>query len=92
MEHLLSWNVVAHASLIAQPLLVVHGTTDVLLPPRFAQEVFDRAPEPKQLVWIETHDHVELYDQQPYVPEALDHVVPFLQTHLAQRETTSSDR
>lgn len=90
MEHLLAWNVVAHAGLITQPLLVVHGTNDVLLPPRFAQEVFDRAPDPKQLVWIETHDHVELYDQEPYVPQALAHVVPFLQSHLAQPATAAS--
>lgn len=83
MEHIVGWNVIGHAHLVAQPLLVVHGTEDVLLPPRFAQEVFDRAPEPKELVWIETHNHVELYDQQPYVPQALDRVVPWLDTHLA---------
>jgi fermentation-respiration switch protein FrsA (DUF1100 family) len=82
MEWIVGWNVVGHASLLEQPLLVVHGTTDVLLPPRYAQEVYDGAPEPKELVWIETHNHVELYDQAPYVPQALEHIVPFVNRYL----------
>jgi hypothetical protein len=83
MEHIVGWNVIARAHLIApRPLLVVHGTTDVLLPPRYAQEVHDRAGEPKQLAWIETSNHVELYDQAPYVPQALERLVPWLDEHL----------
>jgi fermentation-respiration switch protein FrsA (DUF1100 family) len=73
MEHIVGWNVLARSHLVApRPLLVIHGTTDVLLPPRYAQEVYDRAGEPKQLRWIETSNHVELYDQAPFVPEAID--------------------
>jgi uncharacterized protein len=83
MEHIVGWNVIARSHLIApRPLLVVHGTTDVLLPPRYAQEVYDRAGEPKQLEWIETSNHVELYDQAPYVPQALERIVPWLDEHL----------
>ncbi len=84
METLLAWNVVGHAALVDIPLLVVHGTTDPLLPPRFAQQVYDEAASvDKELVWVETHNHVELYDQAPYVPLALDAVIPFLTAHLA---------
>jgi fermentation-respiration switch protein FrsA (DUF1100 family) len=83
MEQIVGWNVLARAHLIApRPLLVIHGTTDVLLPPRYAQEVYDRAGEPKELVWIETSNHVELYDQAPYVPQALEHLIPWLDAHL----------
>ncbi len=79
METLLAWNVLGHAHLLAQPLLVVHGTVDPLLPPQYAQQVFDSAASTdKHLEWITTHNHVELYDQAPYVPQALDALVPFL--------------
>jgi uncharacterized protein len=83
MEHIVGWNVLGRAHLVApRPLLVIHGTTDVLLPPRYVQEVYDRAGEPKQLHWIETTNHVELYDQAPFVPEAIDTLVGWLGKHL----------
>lgn len=85
MEHIVGWNVIGHAHLVAQPLLVVHGTTDQLLPPRYAQQVYDQAPEPKQLEWVRTDNHVQLYDQHPYVPEAVAHVIGFLARHLPAR-------
>lgn len=85
MEHIVGWNILHRAHLVApRPLLVIHGTTDVLLPPRYAQEVFDRAGEPKQLHWIETSNHVELYDQAPFVPEAIDTLVDWLAPHLKE--------
>jgi len=34
-------------------------------------------------VWIETHNHIELYDQDPYVSQAVSVVVGFLDTHLS---------
>lgn len=85
MEYIVGWNVSGHAHLLEQPLLVVHGTTDVLLPPRYAQEVYDRAPEPKEIFWIETSNHVELYDQIPHVPQALEKIVPWLDANLKGR-------
>jgi len=83
MEQIIGWNVIGHAHLVTQPLMVVHGTTDALLSPIYAQQVHDEASSTtKELVWITTHNHVELYDQAPYVPQALAAVVPFLSEHL----------
>jgi uncharacterized protein len=83
MEQIVGWNVLSRAHLVApRPLLVIHGTTDVLLPPRYAQEVYDRAGEPKELRWIETSNHVELYDQAPYVPRALEHLIAWFDNYL----------
>jgi fermentation-respiration switch protein FrsA (DUF1100 family) len=56
----------------------VHGTTDTALLPEKAQAAYDAALEPKRLVWIETHNHIELYDQDPYVSEAVDTVLRWL--------------
>lgn len=62
----------------AAQLLVVHGTKDLSLLPEYAQEAYDAAVGPKELVWIETHNHIELYDQDPYVSEACRMIVDWL--------------
>ena len=61
-----------------KPLLIVHGTGDTVLLPEKAQAAFDAGSEPKRLIWMETHNHIELYDQDPYVSEAVGHVLTWL--------------
>jgi len=76
LEPYLTFNAIGQAPLVAPtPLLIVHGTTDTALLPDLAQAAYDAAGEPKELVWIETHNHIELYDQDPYVSEAVGHVL-----------------
>jgi uncharacterized protein len=78
-----AYNAVAAAPLVAPtPLLVIHGTTDAALLPEYAQAAFDAAQGTKELVWIETHNHVELYDQDPYVSEAAGQAVSWLDRHI----------
>ena len=80
LEPYLTFNAVAQAPLVAPtPLLIVHGTTDAALLPELAQAAYDAATGPKELVWIETHNHIELYDQDPYVSEAVEHVLGWLE-------------
>jgi uncharacterized protein len=79
LEPYLTFNAISQAPLVAPtPLLIVHGTTDTALLPEKAQAAYDAAAEPKRLVWIETHNHIELYDQDPYVSEAVGHVLRWL--------------
>jgi uncharacterized protein len=74
------------ASLVAPTLLqIVHGTTDTALLPEYAQEAYEAALGPKELVWIEAHNHIELYDQDPYVSEAASHAIRWLDRQLADR-------
>jgi uncharacterized protein len=78
------YNSVVHAPLVAPtPLLVVHGTTDAKLLPEYAQEAYEAAFGIKELVWIETHNHIELYDQDPYVSAAVAHTIRWLDWHVA---------
>jgi uncharacterized protein len=84
LEPYFSYNALAHVSLIAPaPLLLVHGTRDLFLLPEYAQAAYDAAIGPKQLVWISTHNHIELYDQNPYVSQAVEALIPWLDRHLA---------
>jgi len=79
LEPYLTFNAIGQAPLVAPtPLLIVHGTTDQALLPELAQAAYDAATGPKELVWIETDDHVQLYDQDPYVSEAAGHVLRWL--------------
>jgi uncharacterized protein len=84
LEPYFIYNSVAHAPLVAPtPMLIVHGTRDDVLLPEYAQQVYDAAVGPKDIVWIETHNHIELYDQDPYVSEAFRHIVKWLDRQLA---------
>jgi fermentation-respiration switch protein FrsA (DUF1100 family) len=77
------YNAVAHAPLVAPtPLLIIHGTKDTALLPEYAQEAYDAAIGPKELIWIETHNHIELYDQDPYVSEACRQTVSWLAKYM----------
>jgi hypothetical protein len=79
LEPYLTFNAISQAPLVAPtPLLVVHGTTDAALLPELAEAAYDAAIGPKELVWIETHNHIEIYDQEPYVSEAVGHVLRWL--------------
>jgi uncharacterized protein len=83
LEAYLAYNGLSAAKLLAPtPLLIVHGTRDFALLPEFAQAAYDTAIGPKQLTWIETHNHIEVYDQDPYVSQAVETVVTFLNAHL----------
>jgi fermentation-respiration switch protein FrsA (DUF1100 family) len=85
LESYLLYDAIGHAPLVAPtPLLIVHGTTDFFLLPEYAQAAYDAAVGPKQLVWIETHNHIEVYDQRPYVDEAVEALVPWLDAHLGR--------
>jgi uncharacterized protein len=84
LEPYLTFNAISQAPLVAPtPLLIVHGTTDVTLLPELAQAAYDAAVGPKELVWIETHNHIELYDQDPYVTQAVGHVLGWLDRVVA---------
>jgi fermentation-respiration switch protein FrsA (DUF1100 family) len=64
------------------PLLVVHGTTDDYCSPEDARAVFDRAGEPKRIVWLPTTNHIDLYDVAEYVDPAVAEISGFFGQHL----------
>ena len=83
LEPYFIYNSVAHAPLVAPiPLLIIHGTRDLALLPEYAQQAYDAAIGPKELIWIETDNHIELYDQDPYVSQACEHIVAWLGRYM----------
>lgn len=87
LEPYFLYNAVSHAPLVAPtPLMVIHGTKDMSLLPEYAQKVYDAAQGSKELIWLETHNHIELYDQDPYVSEAVSHALRWLNQNLKSKE------
>jgi uncharacterized protein len=79
------YNGIPHAALlVSTPLLVVHGTNDMFLLPEYAQAAYDAATGPKDLIWIETHNHIEIYDQRPIVDKAAKATIEWLNHTLQQ--------
>src|SRR5262249_47942119 len=83
LEPYFGYNSVVHAPLVAPtPLQIIHGTTDTALLPEHAQRVYDAAQGAKDPVWLDTNNHIELYDQDPYVSPAVSHALRWLDRHL----------
>jgi fermentation-respiration switch protein FrsA (DUF1100 family) len=64
------------------PLLVVHGKTDAYCSPELAEAAHAAAPGPKELVWLDATCHIDLYDTEPYVSQAVTATTEFLRRHL----------
>jgi fermentation-respiration switch protein FrsA (DUF1100 family) len=69
--------------LAATPLLVVHGRTDAYCAPELAEALHTQATGPKEIRWLDTEQHIDLYDVEPYVTQAADAAAAFLHHHLA---------
>lgn len=59
-----------------RPLVMIQGKYDELMPPQFAQELFDCAGEPKEIIWLET-EHM-----MPWKKDVIDLVVKTLRQWL----------
>lgn len=64
------------------PTLIVHGRTDNFCSPEGAQDAFDRIDGPKELLWLDTTNHIDLYDQDAYVKPAIDRIDEWMTEHL----------
>ena len=54
--------------------------------PELAQQAYDAAVGPKELIWIDTHNHIELYDHDPYVSIAAARTVAWLNRQLGHEQ------
>jgi fermentation-respiration switch protein FrsA (DUF1100 family) len=64
------------------PGLIVHGVEDAYCSPDGAREAYQRMGEPKRIVWLDAKLHIDLYDSEPYVTQAVDAVTTFLTDYL----------
>ncbi len=80
---LMTFDALGAAELLGDtPLMVVHGKVDAYCSPDLAAELHARTPGAKDIVWLDCTRHIDLYDVEPYVSQAVDAAAGFLQRHL----------
>lgn len=79
LHSLMTFDALGAADLLgATPLLVVHGKVDAYCDPALARELYERTPGEKEIRWLDTERHIDLYDVEPYVTEAAEAAAGFL--------------
>lgn len=83
IRELVTLDATAALDLLADtPTVMVHGRTDAYCTPGQAASVYDRLPGPKALLWLDTTNHIELYDDPRFVGPALDRLASWFAQHL----------
>ncbi|MBV9848028.1 MAG: alpha/beta hydrolase [Kutzneria sp.] len=82
-EILTGYNTWAAEFVSPTPVLMVHGSTDAYCPPEDAKAVFDTLGEPKQILWLPTSNHIDLYDNPEFVTPAVDRIATWFGAHLS---------
>jgi fermentation-respiration switch protein FrsA (DUF1100 family) len=84
-------NMIGADFLGAKPGLIVHGVRDAYCSPDGAREAYERmggnaavAPGPRQIVWLDCTLHIDLYDNERFVAQAVQATADFLREHLAR--------
>lgn len=84
LHSLMTFDALGAAPLLAEtPLLIVHGKVDAYCSPELAAAMHDEAAGEKEIVWLDANEHIDLYDREPWVSEAVDATAAHLTRVLA---------
>lgn len=64
----------------APPILILHGSSDEVVPPTHAQKLYEAAPEPKRLEIIEGADHV--FSHSEHLKKVIDLSLEWFKQYL----------
>lgn len=64
------------------PTLVIHGRRDDFCSPAAAQDLYHRLDGPKEMLWLDTSNHIDLYDEPDYVRPATAAIARWMTTYL----------
>jgi uncharacterized protein len=92
IENLMSFNAVPYAHHVAPtPMLIIHGKNDKYCLPKFAHEVYDKAGEPKEIMWVDAPNHIDLYDVEKYVEPAVNKTAEWFNKYLIGKSRLRKD-
>ncbi|SEP09923.1 hypothetical protein SAMN05216267_11031, partial [Actinacidiphila rubida] len=81
VDRIASFDAFGQVGLIDRPLLMVTGREAITA--WMSVAAFQAARGPKEMVWVEGASHVDLYDKEPYVGEAVERLDGFFRDGLA---------
>ena len=83
LHALMTFDALGAAELLGDtPLLVVHGRVDAYCAPELASELHARATGIKEIEWLDAAEHIDLYDDERHVAQAVATTAGFLDRHL----------
>ena len=83
IRELVTLDAAAALDLLADtPTVMVHGRTDAYCTPEQAASIHERLPGPKDLLWLDTTNHIELYDDPRFVRPAVERLAAWFRSHL----------
>jgi fermentation-respiration switch protein FrsA (DUF1100 family) len=83
VRELLTFDAAIGAEFIAPtPTLIVHGRTDGFCSPQAAADIHARIGGTTELMWLDTTNHIDLYDQPAFVEPAVARVSAWMAAHL----------
>jgi fermentation-respiration switch protein FrsA (DUF1100 family) len=82
IKTLLTLNVGYTFPLLTLPTLLVHGKTDMICPPEDAAWTYENLAEPKRILWFDTKNHIDLYDNDEFVSPAVVAVTDWFNSYL----------
>lgn len=90
LHALLTFDALGRAPLLAEtPLLIVHGREDDYCSPELATRMHDVTPGQREIVWLDAEQHIDLYDREPYVSQAVTATADFLRRTLRDAAVTA---
>jgi uncharacterized protein len=91
LHSLMTFDALGAAELLAAtPLLIVHGKTDAYCSPDLARALYERTPGNKEILWLNADQHIDLYDNEPYVSQAAQAAADFLRRTLTRPDDRTS--
>ena len=83
IRELVTLDAAAGLDLLADtPTVMVHGRNDAYCTPEQAASIHTRLPGTKDLLWLDTTNHIELYDDPRFVPLAVQRLATWFGRHL----------
>ncbi|NOU26360.1 MAG: alpha/beta hydrolase [Polyangiaceae bacterium] len=79
-EHFLPFDVQAAAPRVAVPMAMVHA--EKALSPAWARRFYERVDAPKSILWVDSENQVDFYDDPRLVRAACDEIALHLRAHL----------
>ena len=85
LHSLMTFDALSAAELLAAtPLLIIHGKTDAYCSPDLARALYERKPGDKEILWLDAEQHIDLYDNEVYVSQAVQSAADFLHRTLTR--------